>query len=105
MRDLFRVLAAREKDPVLSAKPARYLDADDIRILQERASRLTAKEFNEYLYRIQEEDLRAMLRLAKMQQIDQEITLLLNLLTGSAKVSGWADDGRLKISLTAFTFR
>jgi len=92
MRELMRLVAAKEKIPELKTKPARFLDQSDFKKLQRQAKRITQAELDEYLERIQDEDLLAMLRLAKMAHLDAEITNLLNLLAGSAKVSGWSDE-------------
>ncbi len=99
MRDLMRLVAAREKLPGLKTKPARFLDAADFHLLKRQAATISEAELDSYLQRIQDEDIQAMLRLARMAKLDAEITNLLNILAESAKVSGWSDEPGLQRDL------
>ena len=91
MRELFQILAAKDKDPKLRTKPAKYLDKEDIRTLERSAKQLTDQEVRDYLDRMSEEDIRAMLRLPKFQQIDARVSNLLGIMADAGKVSGWTE--------------
>ena len=93
MRELFRLMAARDKDAALKTKPSEFLDDADFKHLQETARGLTDAEVVEYLQRVSDEDLRGMLRLAKMQRIDAKVSNLLGIMGDAGKVSGWTDEG------------
>ncbi|MDB6030458.1 MAG: hypothetical protein JWM16_796, partial [Verrucomicrobiales bacterium] len=93
MRELFQILAAKDKDPDLRTKPAKYLDKEDIRKLEQSAKQLTDQEVRDYLERTTEEDIRAMLRLPKFQQIDARVSNLLGIMADAGRVSGWTDGG------------
>ncbi|MBI2947568.1 MAG: hypothetical protein HYY23_07970 [Verrucomicrobia bacterium] len=88
LRELFALLAAKEKHPELKTKPAHFLSPRDIEALKKATRQLTDKEVQEYLDRISDEDLDAMLRLARMQRMDAKISNFLNILTSAGKVSG-----------------
>lgn len=92
MRELFQLLAAKAKHPELKVKPARFLDADDLKTLQAAAKHLTDTEVAEYLQSITNDDLRAMLRIAKMKRIDAKVTNLLSIIAGAGLVSGWTEE-------------
>src|SRR5205823_10657401 len=91
MRELFRLITAKNKIPDLRVKPGHFLDAADLKRLQEASRDLTDAEVMEYLQHVSDEDLQAMLRLAKMARIDAKVSNLLSIMAGAAKVSGWAD--------------
>lgn len=99
MRDLVRLLAAKEQVPELKTKPTAYLDEADYKELKRRAASIPDAELQQFLSRIQDEDIRAMLRLARMAHWDAELTNLLNILAGAAKVSGWSDEPGLQRDL------
>jgi len=92
MRELFRLITARDKVPDIRVKPTRYLDENDYKRLQEASKNLTDADVVEYLQHISDEDLQAMLRLAKMARIDAKVSNLLNIMAGAGKVSGWTDE-------------
>ncbi len=91
MRDLFRLMAATDKHPELKTRPGHYLGEADFRHLREVSKDLTDADVIEYLQRISDEDLKGMLRLAKMQGIDARVSDLLSIIAGAGKVSGWTD--------------
>jgi hypothetical protein len=91
MRELFQLLTAKAKHPQLKVKPAEFLDADDLKTLQEDLKHLSDTEVAEYLQSITNEDLRAMLRIAKMKRIDAKVTNLLSIIAGAGLVSGWTE--------------
>jgi hypothetical protein len=91
MRGLFQILAAKDKHPQLRLKPAEFLDAEDIKTLRESLKHLSDAEVAEYLKRISDEDLKAMLRIARMQRIDAKVTNLLTIIANAGLVSGWTD--------------
>jgi hypothetical protein len=91
MRELFAVMAARDRNPQAKVKPERYLSRQDIRVLQEAGRKLTDQEVETYLETMSEEDIRAMLRLSREGMFDAKITTFLNELTSSFKVSGVSD--------------
>ncbi len=92
MRELFRLMAAKDKDLTLKTKPGHFLDETDFKHLQESAKDLTDADMAEYLQRISDDDLKGMLRLAKMQRIDARVSNLLSIVADAGKVSGWTDD-------------
>jgi hypothetical protein len=92
MRELFLLLAAKDKHPELRTKPGALLDEDDVRRLREAAKHLTDAEAVEFLQRINDDDLRGMLRVAKMQRIDAKLVNLLSIIADAGKVSGWTDE-------------
>ena len=91
MRELFRLMAAKDKLPELRTKPSHFLDEADFKHLQESSRDLTDADVMEYLQRISDEDLRGMVRLAKMQRIDAQVSNLLSIMADAGKVSGWTD--------------
>jgi hypothetical protein len=92
-RELFAILAARERDPTLKTKPLRYLSQRDLDQLAKAGRKLSDREVHDALDRISEEDLRGMSRLAAMGMWDARFTALLNILTGAGKVSGETEAG------------
>ena len=96
MRELFQLLAAKSKHPQLKLKPAEFLDAGDIEMLREALKHLTDAEVAEYLRSINDEDLKAMLRIAKMQRIDAKLTNLLSIIANAGLVSGWTETAGLQ---------
>src|SRR4029450_12332053 len=96
LRNLFALFAAREKRTDLRTKPAQYLSKEDIRRLEEEGRKLSDREVEDYLQRIDDDDLQAMLRLARMQMFDARITNFLNILTSAGKVSGLTESGILR---------
>ena len=92
MRELFRLMAAKDKDPTLKTKPGHFLNEADFKHLQESAKDLTDGDVVEYLQRVSDDDLKGMLRLAKMQRIDARVSNLLSIVADAGKVSGWTDD-------------
>ncbi|HEY0456049.1 MAG TPA: hypothetical protein VGE41_06710, partial [Verrucomicrobiae bacterium] len=91
MRELFQILAAKEKHPELQSKPIHYLEKSDFIELEKSARQLTDQEVRDYLEHIREEDIRAMLRLPKFQQIDARVSNLLAIMADAGKVSGWTE--------------
>lgn len=91
MRELFRLIAAKDRHPELKTKPGDFLDDTDLKKLKESARNLTDQDVVEFLQYIDEEDLKAMLRLAKMQQIDARVSNLLSIVADAGKVSAWTD--------------
>src|SRR5205085_10282749 len=59
--------------------------------LQELSKELTDADVLEYLQHISDEDLKGMVRLAKMQRIDAKVSNLLSIMADAGKVSGWTD--------------
>jgi hypothetical protein len=96
MRELFRLMAAKDKDPALKTKPGHFLDEADFKHLQESAKDLTEGDVVEYLQRVSDDDLKGMLRLAKMQRIDAKVSNLLSIVADAGKVSGWTDEPGLQ---------
>jgi hypothetical protein len=91
MRELFALMAARERNPQVKVNPERYLSREDIRVLQAAGRKLTDQEVQTYLETMSEEDIRAMLRLARQGMLDAKVTTFLNVLTSTFKVSGVSD--------------
>ncbi len=92
MRHLLQLLAAKECHPELKTKPAEFLQKEDVRTLGTTLKDLTTTDVAGFLQRIGEEDLRAMLRIAKMERIDAKVVNLLSILADAGKVSGWTDE-------------
>ena len=92
MRELFALIAAKEKDPQLKTRPGDFLSQDDLKKLQALARNMTEAEVVEHLQRIGNDDLKAMLALARMQRIDAKVVNLLSLIADAGKVSGWTDE-------------
>src|SRR5262249_35458228 len=91
MRELFALMAARDRNPEIKLKPERFLNAADIRTLKEAGRKLSDQEIQTYLQQMSDEDIRAMLRLAQMGMIDARVTTFLNILTSTFKISGVSD--------------
>src|SRR5262249_35465965 len=81
MRELLALMAARDRNPQIKVKPERFLTKADIQTLKEIGSKLSDEEVQTYLERMNEDDIRAMLRLARMGMIDARVTTFLNTLT------------------------
>src|SRR5262249_54526209 len=65
MRELFALMAARDRNPQIKTKPERYLSPQDIQTLKEIGSKLSDQELEMYLQQMSDEDVHAMLRLAR----------------------------------------
>ncbi|MEO8428021.1 MAG: hypothetical protein ABI651_13000, partial [Verrucomicrobiota bacterium] len=91
MRELFRLLTARSKNPQLKIKPGEFLNRDDLKMLQEQLKEVTDAEVAEFLDRISDDDIKGMLQLAKMQRIDARLTNLLSIIASAGLVSGWTE--------------
>ena len=78
MRELFRLMTAKARHPQLKTKPAHFLDQADFEHLQEFSKTLTDAEVAEHLQHVSDEDLKGMLRLAKMQRKDAQVSNLLS---------------------------
>jgi hypothetical protein len=96
LRDLFRLVAAREIDPVLRTIPAHYLNEADLAHLQQLAASLTEPELQACREELRDEDLAVMLRLARMQRMDAEVSNLLAILGGIARVTDQSQAGVLR---------
>ncbi|MBL9174736.1 MAG: hypothetical protein JNL10_14455 [Verrucomicrobiales bacterium] len=96
MRELFLLLAARQRHPTLKLKPDEYLTRSDIEILRADFSKLTEEQIRETLEGLNDGDLKAMLALAKQANMDAKYTLLVNILSGAAVVSGKAYSGVMR---------
>ena len=92
MRELFMVLAAKTQHPELHTKPGAFLDEDDIRRLREAARDLTDAQVVGFLGQIDDDDVRGMLRVAKMQHFDARLANLLSIIADAGRVSGWTDE-------------
>ena len=92
MRELFQLLAAKSKHPELSVKTSEFLNRKDLQTLREELKFLTDDDVADYLRRISDEDLKAMLRIAKMQGFDAKLTNLLSIIAGAGLVSGWTEE-------------
>ena len=91
MRGLFQLIAAKDKDVQLKIKSGDFLDKNDFKKLQALAQNLTEAEVVEHLQRISDDDLKAMLALARMQRIDAKVVNLLSIIADAGKVSGWTE--------------
>src|SRR5262249_48680424 len=91
MRELFQIMAAKDKHPELKTKPGRFLDEADLKTLQEAAKNDTDAQVVEVLQSMSDEDMQGMLRVAKMQFFDAHLSNLLSLVADAGKVSGWTD--------------
>jgi hypothetical protein len=91
MRELFALMAARDRTPEIKLQPERFLTKEDIQTLKQVGSRLSDVEVEAYLQVMSDEDVRAMLRLARQGMIDARVTTFLNTLTSVFKVSGVSD--------------
>jgi hypothetical protein len=92
MRELFALMAARDRNPSIKLKPERFLARADIQTLEQAGGKLSNQEIEAYLEVMSDEDVRAMLRLARMGMFDARITTFLNTLASVFKISGLADD-------------
>ena len=95
MRELFALMAARERNPQLKAKGEAFLNRNDLRALRKTAGTLTDREIQTYLEQMSLEDIRAMLRLARQGMLDARVTTFLNELTSAFKVSGVSEQAGL----------
>jgi len=91
MRELFALMAARDHNLEIKLKPERFLTKEDMKTLKEAGSKLTDQEIQTYLEQMSDEDVRAMLRLARQGMFDARITTFLNILASTFKVSGLSD--------------
>jgi hypothetical protein len=92
MRELLRLAAARADHPELRGRPARLLDRHDLKVLREALPELTEADVSDFIQLMDEEDLEAMLRIARMQRIDAKLVNLLSIVADAGKVSGWTDE-------------
>ena len=95
LRDLFVVLAAKEKHPELAKKPAEFLTKEDIRTLETASSRLSPQQIQDYLERISEGDVEAMVFIARLQRIDAKVSNFLGILTSAGKVRGVTERSKI----------
>jgi len=91
MRELFTVMAARDRNLEIKLRPERFLTKEDMRTLREAGSKLSDQEIQTYLERMSDEDVRAMLRLARQGMFDARITTFLNILASTFKVGGLSE--------------
>ena len=91
MKDLFLLLAARSRHPEIRVKPLAYLNKSDVKKLEDSAADLSDADVSAFLQEIADEDLKAMLRLAKLKNCDDKVTLLLSLVAEAGRVSGWSE--------------
>lgn len=96
MRELFLLLAARQRHPTLKLKPDEYLTRSDLEALRADFSKLTEAQIRETLEGLNDSDLKAMLALAKQASMDAKYSLLVNILSGAAVVSGKANSGVMR---------
>jgi hypothetical protein len=92
MRELLRLAAARAGHPELRARPGRLLDRHDLKVLREALADLTEADVSDFLRLMSEEDIEAMLRIARMQRIDAKLVNLLGIVAEAGRVSGWTDE-------------
>ena len=88
LRELFALLAARRRGPVLYSKAITLLTQADYDYLERMSQQLTEAEVQDFLAAIQDEDLKAMVRLAQFQRLDAQVSNLLSILSEAAKVTG-----------------
>jgi hypothetical protein len=91
LRELFALMAARERNPQIKTTPERYLSPRDIQTLKEIGSKLSDQEIEIYLQQMSDEDVRAMLRLARQGMFDARVTNFLNILASTFKIGGLSD--------------
>ncbi|MFO1459755.1 MAG: hypothetical protein U1G08_10110 [Verrucomicrobiota bacterium] len=96
MRELFLLLAARQRHPTLKLKPDEFLTRADLEVLRADFSKLTEAQIRETLEGLNDADLKAMLALAKQANMDAKYSLLVNILSGAAVVSGKANSGVMR---------
>ncbi|HAB16336.1 MAG TPA: hypothetical protein DCE44_07785, partial [Verrucomicrobiales bacterium] len=96
MRELFLLLAARQRHPTLRLKPDAFLTPSDLDTLRADFSKLTEAQVRDTLEGLSDSDLKAMLALAKQANMDAKYTLLVNILSGAAVVSGQANSGAMR---------
>jgi SpoU rRNA methylase family enzyme len=87
LRDLLLLLAAREKHPEIKFKPERYLGKEDLVVLEETARHISDAELQEYMSRISDDDLYAMLELARLKNIDARVSNMLAIISGAVAIS------------------
>jgi hypothetical protein len=92
MRELFALMAARDRNPQFKTKPERFLNREDLRALNEAGHKLSGQDVQTYLQQMSEEDIRAMLRLARQGMLDARVTTFMSLLTSAFKLGGAADE-------------
>jgi hypothetical protein len=92
MRELLRLAAARADHPELRARPGRLLDRHDLKVLREGLAELTEADVSDFIQLMGEEDLEAMLRIARLQRIDAKLVNLLGIVAEAGRVSGWTDE-------------
>jgi hypothetical protein len=91
LRQLFVLLTAKEQHPRLKDVEATRLTEADLRELKAAAKGVPEEAVKEFMGRVEESDLDAMLEMARMQTIDARVSYLLNTVTSAAKVSGASD--------------
>jgi len=96
LREMMRLLAVRKGDAELRQIAPDILTKSDAKVLQQRVEGLSDDEVGQFIEAANEDDLKAMLRLAKFQRVDAQYSLLVNILTGIAKVTGESEMGVLK---------
>ncbi|MBI3416899.1 MAG: hypothetical protein HY043_16535, partial [Verrucomicrobia bacterium] len=96
LRELFLLLAAKDKHPRLRVVPADFLTEADVRELRAAMKNVTDADAEAFLQRTSDTDLQAMQKLAKWQNLDAKYSLLSSLLIDAAKVSGASESGWMK---------
>src|SRR4030095_9832787 len=71
-------------------------DQLECKVRREKASRLSDKDLQDYVQRVSNDDLKAMLALARLQQIDAQVSNLFSIMADAGKVSGVTESGALK---------
>jgi len=88
LRDLFLLLAAKKSDPLLADKAMEWLTEEDLEYLRQRVQDLPPETIRAAAESVSDDDLKAMLSLARMQGWDARYRLFVDVLSSAARISG-----------------
>jgi hypothetical protein len=96
LEDLLRFVAARSIHPRLARKPGKTLTREETEELWRIGARLSAREVEDALRAIGDDDVTAMLSFPRWQNMDQKYRLVVDILTDLFKVTGKSEAGILE---------
>lgn len=96
LEELFRFIAAKARHPKLSQKPGYQLNEREVEALQSEGAKLSDQDVADAVRSLSNDDLQAMLKLPRVQNLDQKYRLFVDLLTDLGKATQVSESGLLK---------
>ncbi|MFM1944295.1 MAG: hypothetical protein RI897_3277 [Verrucomicrobiota bacterium] len=88
LRNLFLLLAAKKNDPKLANKAAEWLTTEDLAYLQQQIKLLPEDTIQAAAESVSDDDIKAMLSLARMQGWDARYRLFVDIVSSAARTAG-----------------